>query len=271
MAHPDQLDFVRTISQHLSDDWTDKRVLEIGSYQVNGSIRPFFQGSAYLGVDLMEGAGVDVVSEGSELDRPDEIFDLSVSCECFEHNPKWLATFLNMYRMTRKGGAVVFTCAAKGRLEHGTTRTGPESSPGTQIVGWDYYMNLTEREFTKKLDMDKLFDSHFFITNRYACDLYFIGIKRGNEQVFRFEGQSLREECVRVREQRRCAEEAQSRFPAIIRFASRLTYLPVLLARALPDRHYQNLALRYHEIRERVKVPMKHSVEALLARISRGR
>ncbi len=51
-----------------------------------------------------EGPGVDVVSSGHALDFPDETFDVTLSCECFEHNPYWLETFRNMHRMTKAGG-----------------------------------------------------------------------------------------------------------------------------------------------------------------------
>ena len=68
-------------------DWTGLRVLEIGSADINGSIRSFFPGSDYTGVDLSAGPGVDVVASGHELALPDRDVDLAISCECFEHNP----------------------------------------------------------------------------------------------------------------------------------------------------------------------------------------
>lgn len=99
------------------------RVLEVGSYDVNGSIRSMFPESEFVGVDIVAGPGVDMVSYGHELDFPDGHFDITVSGECFEHDPHWRMTFLNMARMTRPGGLVAFTCASLGRPEHGTTRS----------------------------------------------------------------------------------------------------------------------------------------------------
>jgi hypothetical protein len=83
-----------------------------------------------------------------------------VSTECFEHNPFYLETLVNMIRLTRKGGAVLFTCASRGRGEHGTARTSPDASPGTQTRGWNYYRNLVESDFTSKVD----FGAHFATT-----------------------------------------------------------------------------------------------------------
>lgn len=72
MAHPSQLQFIKKVSQHLANDYTDKHILEIGLYDANGSIRSYFERSSYVGVDLTEGTGVDIVCEENKLDHPDE-------------------------------------------------------------------------------------------------------------------------------------------------------------------------------------------------------
>jgi SAM-dependent methyltransferase len=161
----------------IKDDHRDIKVIEIGSYDVNGSIRGLFGEVAYLGVDLIEGPNVDIVCEGDKVAYPDGAYDISISCECFEHNPNWSATFLNMCRMTKEGGLVIFTCASTGRAEHGTTRTSPKSSPGTQALGWDYYKNLTQADFETVADLSALFSEHFVLSNAYSCDLYFAGYR----------------------------------------------------------------------------------------------
>lgn len=179
MAHPQQLQFIKSFSESLSEDFSERKILEIGSFDVNGSIQQFFDKSTYVGVDLTEGPGVDIVCEGHKIADPDESYDITVSCECFEHNPHWAETFLNMWRMTKGGGIVLFTCATTGRPEHGTTRSLPKHSPGTQSLNWDYYQNLTEEDFHQKFKLDDLFDSYFFIKNTRSCaDLYFAGIRK---------------------------------------------------------------------------------------------
>ena len=179
MAHGEQLRFIQTVVQHFNTDFRNSHVLEIGSYDVNGSVRQFFEGSHYCGTDLMEGPGVDVVADGHLLDHQEESYDITLSCECFEHNPHWSSTFLNMHRMTRPGGFVIFTCATRGRLEHGTQRTSPAESPGSQDIGWNYYKNLQAKDFTKQFPIGELFSQHLFVTNRRSKDLYFIGSKKG--------------------------------------------------------------------------------------------
>lgn len=177
MAHAQQLKFVSLAREILRPSMAGVRVLEVGSYDVNGSIRKIFEGSEYLGVDLFEGPGVDIVGSGHVLDFPDGSFDISISSECFEHNPFWVETFKNMYRMTADSGKLVITCASRGRLEHGTTRTTPEKSPGSQKVGWDYYRNLEEADFSKNLDLPAMFSKWVFFYIPVSQDLYFVGWK----------------------------------------------------------------------------------------------
>lgn len=186
MAHLHQLKFVSLVDEYfVKRHRPNISILEVGSYDVNGSVRQIFPGCKYIGADLCAGPGVDLVRSGHEIDSPDGSFDIAISCECFEHNPHWLATFVNMHRMTRPGGLVIMTCASKGRLEHGTRRAHFDSSPGTSSLSIDYYRNLTENDFADAVGLDQLFAARRFFYIRRSCDLYFVGWKTGPA---RFEG-----------------------------------------------------------------------------------
>ncbi len=169
MSHQSQLDFVRSLRLRFPMFFAGQKVLEIGSLDINGSIRQFFDGCDYIGVDLGNGPGVDLVAKGEELDFPDKSFAVVASCECFEHNEQWEATFRNMIRMCR--GLVFFSCATEGRPEHGTRRTSPSDAPFCN----DYYRNLTEQDFREKFSFDE-FESYGFMTNKSPADLYFWGL-----------------------------------------------------------------------------------------------
>ena len=188
MAHPQQLMFFSILDElFIQKDKSKIRVLEIGSYDVSGTVRQFFNECDYTGCDLVEGPGVDVVSSGHNLNLPADSFDLTLSSECFEHNPYWVETFQNMHRMTKPGGLVVFTCASRGRVEHGTERTtdGKSMSPGTAAIGWNYYRNLNQIDFEKNIELGNFFDQWFFCYMPTSCDLYFCGQKHG-PQIFNF-------------------------------------------------------------------------------------
>jgi hypothetical protein len=90
-------------------------VLEVGSLNINGSIRQFFSNCDYLGIDVGSGVDVDLVCEGQNLHHPNDSYEIFGSCECFEHSPYWVETFNNMYRMTKSNGLVFMSCATTGR------------------------------------------------------------------------------------------------------------------------------------------------------------
>jgi SAM-dependent methyltransferase len=178
MSHPQQLNFIQSVKNQYPDYFNSKKVLEIGSLNINGSIRPFFTQCQYIGLDVGAGKDVDVVCNGEDYNPPDSSFDVTVSCECFEHNPQWVETFQNMIRMTKAGGLVIMSCATEGRAEHGTARTSPADSPLTIGLGWNYYKNLTAKDFKDNFDFLNIFSDYDFIINISACDLYFYGVKR---------------------------------------------------------------------------------------------
>ena len=174
MAHPEQREFFESVRLRFPHMFAGVKVLDIGSLNINGTAKDFFTNCDYLGVDLAEGPGVDLVGQGQDLDFPDRSFDTVLSAECFEHNPYWAETFENMHRMC--DGLVIFTCATEGRAEHGTTRTSPSDSPFT--LEWDYYRNLTDVDFYDAFDLDSMFERYNFSVNNNSHDLYFWGLVR---------------------------------------------------------------------------------------------
>jgi len=180
MAHAAQLEFVSRLKATFPDFFSNASVLDIGSLDINGSVRQFFQGGVYTGIDVAAGPGVDLVCQGQDFDAPDGSFDTVISCEAMEHNPFWKETFANMIRLCRPGGLVIATCATTGRMEHGTTRTTADASPLSVGIGWEYYRNLTASDFTRVLDLGASLEPFAFFSNWVARDLYFVGIRRSD-------------------------------------------------------------------------------------------
>jgi SAM-dependent methyltransferase len=218
------------------------RVIEIGSYDVNeaaGGIRSIFSAaSEYVGVDLAPGPGVDIVCSGHEVDLGSDRFDIAISSECFEHNPHWRETFINMHRMLRPGGLLIMTCATTGRVEHGTARTDPRMSPGTHQRGWSYYRNLTRADFEASLGLEEMFALHRFYTASTSHDLYFVGFKEGGS--FACDVAALEAGIARLGRERRRA------MPPAKRLARQLARAPLgLVAKLLPEHAFQAVAVPY--------------------------
>ncbi|WP_434613491.1 methyltransferase domain-containing protein [Tabrizicola sp. M-4] len=178
MAHKQQLEFVEIVRRHLPNYFDRSKVIEIGSMDINGSVRSFFKDCDYIGVDVADGRGVDLVGQGQLVEFESGTFDVAISCECFEHNPFWAETFANMLRMTRPGGIVIVSCAGIGRPEHGTTRTLPSNSAGTIGLGWDYYRNISTSDLRKAAALDWWFTDYVLEAEFGHCDTMLVGVTK---------------------------------------------------------------------------------------------
>jgi SAM-dependent methyltransferase len=90
-------------------------ILDVGSQDVNGSLRPFIpEGAKYWGVDISPGPNVDQVIRAGSLPFDQDSFDLVVSTSCFEHDPQFWVTFYEMCRVVRRGGFVYISAPSNG-------------------------------------------------------------------------------------------------------------------------------------------------------------
>jgi hypothetical protein len=150
-----------------------------------------------------------------------------------------------MIRMVKPRGMLLFTCASRGRLEHGTKRAYVEHSPGTQAVGLDYYLNLTENHFKVRINLSLHFDAYRFFYIPTHHDLYFIGFKRGKSVEPAIEAnliarlQTLAGRVNSIKGERRKSKST------IEKLVIRAYESPMTVASyVLPDRIFQSLALR---------------------------
>jgi len=140
MAHREQNDFCQRIAARWPHLFQNKRVLDCGSLDVNGNNRHLFTGGTYLGIDIVGGRNVDVVTRIHEyVGGP---FDVVISTECFEHDAHFAETFAHMIGMVATGGLLLFSCATTGRPEHGTEAIEGWASPGT----YSHYQNIIAEE-----------------------------------------------------------------------------------------------------------------------------
>lgn len=99
------------------------RVLEVGALDVNpddpryGAFPRF--GDDYIGVDMREGANVDVVANAHSLPFDDASFDCVVSSEMLEHDDAFWLSMSEMGRVLKPGGALILTARGNGCPEHG--------------------------------------------------------------------------------------------------------------------------------------------------------
>lgn len=196
MAHIEQKEFIGLVKAYFPEYFSNRNVLEVGSLDINGNTRNFFSHCHYTGIDVAAGPNVDIVCQGQDYAAPDNTYDVVISCEVMEHNPYWVHTMKNMTRVCKANGLIIMSCATKGRKEHGTARTDPDSSPLTVELGWNYYKNLTEQDF-KNQGADQGIESVFWV-NWKSFDLYMLGFKQSQDTSHVARAQSLKDHYKRL-------------------------------------------------------------------------
>ena len=175
MAHGEQEFFFLNVKHFFPRYFDSSRVLEIGALNINGTVRTLFDKAHYTGIDIGEGDCVDEVCRGEDYPAAANSFDVVLSTEVFEHAENWDLIFLNMMRMVKSNGLIAFSCAGRGRIQHGTSLFSPDAAPHVAL-STDYYRNLTAKDFTDAFNMDHWFSAYHFIEDMDS--LYFVGLAR---------------------------------------------------------------------------------------------
>jgi len=190
------------------------KILEIGSQDVNGSIRSVApEASPYIGADFVAAEGVDIVlSDPYALPFEDASFDACVSSSCFEHSDFFWLAFNEVMRVLKPDGLFYmnvpsnamfhrypvdswrFYPDAGGSLERWAKRSGYnaallESFTGTQQRNiWNDYVAVFVRD---EAHVDRhprrILDSYKDFTN---------GMMRGREEIL--QRSKTTEDCRRV-------------------------------------------------------------------------
>ena len=143
--HQAVTDWVFPAFHNWRDGRTHLKVLEIGSLDINGSVRSIFTPFAekYIGIDTQAGPGVDIVASATEYLNPG-YFDVVVCAEVFEHTPEWKKIINNSYVNLMDGGIFIATMAGEGRYPHSAMDEKP-------IREWEHYSNIGWWELNQAL------------------------------------------------------------------------------------------------------------------------
>ncbi len=122
MCTPACLEFTRTALDR--DEVHEAEVLEVGSRDYNGTVRALIEPhgpKSYVGLDMLDGPGVDVVGDAGQLvDRfGAEAFDVVIATELLEHARRWREVVNALKEVLRPGGLLVVTTRSKGFPFHG--------------------------------------------------------------------------------------------------------------------------------------------------------
>lgn len=115
--HQSSLEHIHNLVRQHLDRKASLTVMDIGSYDVNGSYKQFFDapGWTYTGVDLAAGPNVDVVlSSPYRLPFQSHSVDVIVSGQAFEHVEFFWLTWLEMTRVLKPGGLIFLVAPSRG-------------------------------------------------------------------------------------------------------------------------------------------------------------
>ena len=111
------------IENVLDEEIKDKRILEVGSRYVNGSVRPFIERlnpKEYIGVDIESGKYVDIICPAEKLVERfgEESFDVVIATELLEHVKDWRIVITNMKKVLKTSGYIYITTRSLGFSFH---------------------------------------------------------------------------------------------------------------------------------------------------------
>jgi len=102
------------------EEFQGKKILEVGSKYVNGSVRPlierFCSPREYLGVDIEPGKFVDLILPAEKLVERFgfETFDVVIATELLEHVQDWRLVINNIKGVLKRGGFLYLTTRSFG-------------------------------------------------------------------------------------------------------------------------------------------------------------
>lgn len=141
--HAEAFAFVKQFSSESSLD-----VIEIGSRNINGTVRGLFPNARWTGLDLHPGPDVDIVCNMLDYSPPGSV-DLVICCEVLEHTEHWKQMISKASAWLKSGGRMIITCAGPGRLPH-------SHIDGCQLRPGEYYGNISVSDLNEAMDADGL-------------------------------------------------------------------------------------------------------------------
>jgi SAM-dependent methyltransferase len=141
--HPQAFEYVAAALLAHADP-RPRRVVEFGSFDVNGSPRPLLaDAEEYLGLDTREGKGVDKVIDAGRWNGKGE-YDLVVTTETLEHAERPQSVIAAAHKALKAGGLLIATMAAPERTPHSV-----DGSP--RMPAGQHYANISEAELREWL------------------------------------------------------------------------------------------------------------------------
>jgi hypothetical protein len=114
MHHSAYLNAEKFYHKYCENNIENKKILDVGSYEVNGTMKPIFEKGQYIGLDMEEGPNVDIVGVSHEIPFEKDEFDIIISSSCFEHDDMFWISYQEMCRVLKPGGYMYIQAPSNG-------------------------------------------------------------------------------------------------------------------------------------------------------------
>jgi SAM-dependent methyltransferase len=116
--HHSAMEYGRLFFSQYTKENSNLKIVDIGSQDVNGSLRSVtLKGNDFIGVDFVEGKGVDVIiNDPYNLPFSNDSVDVVVCSSCFEHSEFFWLLFNDIIRILKPGGLFYLNVPSNGNF-----------------------------------------------------------------------------------------------------------------------------------------------------------
>lgn len=105
------------------------RILEVGSFDLNLTLRQMMPEATWLGIDKLthidygvplvhDSDGVDICCDVLDYELEPESFDVFICASVFEHTPEWRQIIRHCAAAVKPGGYLAISFGAEGNVSH---------------------------------------------------------------------------------------------------------------------------------------------------------
>ena len=120
--HGANFEFLSEMQNKYPQNFNNCKVLEIGSCtDWNGQpavFRKYFSNCKYIGIDLINGTGVDIIVKAQETNFPEKYFDTMICFSVFEHEPDWRTIISHNLPFMKNNSMLFLAWGAEGNPRH---------------------------------------------------------------------------------------------------------------------------------------------------------
>lgn len=114
--HPSAMAGAADFFLRFSREFSEPTIVEIGSQDVNGSLREVAPPCKYVGLDFQQAKGVDIVLEDAyHFPLEDNYAEMVITSSCFEHSEMFWLTFLEGVRILKPNGLFYINAPSRGQ------------------------------------------------------------------------------------------------------------------------------------------------------------